>query len=338
MSPYFLAMNVKTATVGVIGSGSWATALAKILLENTDEINWYFRKDETIERFKILKHNPRYLDEVKFDVSKINFCSDINCIVENSDILVVAIPSVYLPSAFKEIKDLSGKYILSGVKGVVTEKRLLMAQYLHQNFNVPFDNIGVLAGPCHAEEVAREKLSYLTVACTTEDLAAKFTQLIECDYIYTTASDDIWGTEYAAVLKNIIAIAAGIAHGQRYGDNFHAVLVSRAIQEIKRFVDTVHPINRDIKSPAYLGDLLVTAYSQYSRNRTFGTMIGKGYSVKAAQLELNMVAEGYYATKSIHEINKEFGVDMPICEAVYQILYEKSSPFREFNNLAKKLC
>ena len=298
----------------------------------------YFSKKTTIETFKRNKPNPRYLHEVEFDTSKINFCNNVNCVVENSDILIVAVPSAFLPAALSEINDLSGKYILSGVKGIVTSENLLVAQYLQKYFNVDHDRIGVLAGPCHAEEVAREKLSYLTIACTTEEKAVKFTKLIECDYIYTTPSDDIWGTEYAAVLKNIVAIAAGIAHGQRYGDNFHAVLISRAIQEIKRFVDVVHPINRDIKAPAYLGDLMVTAYSQFSRNRTFGTMIGKGYSVKAAQLELNMVAEGYYASKSIHQLCKKFEVEMPICEAVYKILYEKIPPHKVFAELTPKLC
>ncbi len=335
---FITEMNLKTDKVGIIGSGSWATALAKILLENVNEINWYFRKQSTIETFKKNKHNPRYLHEVEFDTSKINFSDDINYIIAHSDILIIAVPSAFLPTVLTDVKDLSGKYILSGVKGIVTEENLLVAEYLQKYFNVDHDRIGVLAGPCHAEEVAREKLSYLTVACTTEEKAMKFTQLIECDYIYTSASDDIWGTEYSAVLKNIIAIAAGIAHGQRFGDNFHAVLVSRAIQEIKRFVDQVHPIDRDIKAPAYLGDLMVTAYSQFSRNRTFGSMIGKGYSVKAAQLELNMVAEGYYASKSIHQINKKHQVDMPICEAVYQILYDKVPPHKVFAELTPKLC
>lgn len=331
-------MNLKTNKVGIVGSGSWATALAKIVLENVGEINWYFRKQSTIESFKEKKHNPRYLREVEFNTSRINFCKDINCLINNSDILILAVPSAFLPSVLSGVNSLSGKYILSGVKGTVTDENLLVAQYLQKYFNVSHDMIGVLAGPCHAEEVAREKLSYLTVACTTEEKAKKFIRLIECDYIYTTPSDDIWGTEYAAVLKNIIAIAAGIAHGQRFGDNFHAVLVSRAIQEMKRFVDTVHPITRDIKSPAYLGDLMVTAYSQFSRNRTFGTMIGKGYSVKAAQLELNMVAEGYYASKSIHKINEYYKVHMPICDAVYQMLYDKVPPHKVFVELTKKLC
>lgn len=332
-------MNIKTDKVGIIGSGSWATAIAKMVLENVDEINWYFRKASTIEQFKTKKHNPRYLDEVEFDTSRIIFYKDINQLVLESDILILAVPSAYLPPILEEIKiEISEKYILSGIKGIVTDKNLLVAQYLHKNFNVPYEMLGVLAGPCHAEEVAREKLSYLTVAAINEEQAAKFASLIESEYIFTTLSDDIWGTEYAAVLKNIIAIAAGIARGLRYGDNFHAVLISRAIQEIKRFVDTVHPITRDIKSPAYLGDLLVTAYSQFSRNRTFGTMIGKGYSVNAAQLELNMVAEGYYASKSIQKINEKYKVEMPITEAVYEILYKKAPPAKEFTKLTQKLC
>jgi glycerol-3-phosphate dehydrogenase (NAD(P)+) len=332
-------MNLKTDKVGIIGSGSWATALAKILLENVSEINWFFRKESTIEQFKLKKHNPRYLDEVEFDTSQINFYDDINQIVLESDILVLAVPSAYLPDLLNEIKvDISEKYILSGIKGTVGSDNLLVAQYLNKMFNVRHEMLGVLAGPCHAEEVAREKLSYLTIAAIDEAQAARFSKLVESDYIFITLSDDIWGTEYAAVLKNIIAIAAGIAHGLRYGDNFHAVLISRAIQEIKRFVDTVHPITRDIKSPAYLGDLLVTSYSQFSRNRTFGTMIGKGYSVKAAQLELNMVAEGYYASNSIQKINQKYGIDMPISEAVYEILYNKKKPAKEFIRLSKKLC
>lgn len=332
-------MNIKTDKVGVIGSGSWATALAKMLLENVSEINWFFRKESTIEEFKQKQHNPRYLREVEFDTDRINFYQDVNLIIEESDILIFAVPSAYLPALLSEEKNkLSGKYILSGIKGIVTDQNLLVAEYFHKNFGVPYNMLGVIAGPCHAEEVAREKLSYLTVAAIDEEQSAKFARLLQCEYIYTTLSDDIWGTEYAAVLKNIIAIAAGIAHGLRYGDNFHAVLVSRAIQEMKRFVDTVHPITRDIKAPAYLGDLMVTSYSQFSRNRTFGTMIGKGYSVKAAQLELNMVAEGYFASKSIQKVNEKYNVDMPITEAVYKILYDKIPPAKEFTRLTKKLC
>jgi len=330
--------KINTDKIAVIGSGSWATAISKMLLENVAEINWFFRKTSTIEQFKRIQHNPRYLHEIEFDTTRINFYQDITQIVEDSDILVLAVPSAFLPAILSEVSTpISGKYILSGIKGIVTEENLLVAEYLHKYFDVSYDMMGVLAGPCHAEEVAREKLSYLTVACTTENKAKRFADLIQSEYIFTTFSDDIWGTEYAAVLKNIIAISAGIAHGLRYGDNFHAVLVSRAIQEIKRFADKVHPITRDIKAPAYLGDLMVTSYSQYSRNRTFGTMIGKGYSVKTAQLELNMVAEGYFASRSIQTINRKYNVDMPICEAVYKILYEKNPPAKEFTRLTKKL-
>jgi glycerol-3-phosphate dehydrogenase (NAD(P)+) len=332
-------MNIKTDKVAVIGSGSWATAISKMLLENKKEINWFIRKSETIEEFMKNGNNPRYLCDVEFDVSRINFYNDINAIVQESDILVLAVPSAFLPVVFGNLlTDLSGKYILSGIKGIVSEENLLVVEYLNKYFNVPFDMIGIISGPCHAEEVAQEKLSYLTIAGIDEDRVTKFAQLIQSNYIHANTSDDIWGTEYSAVLKNVISIAAGIAHGLRYGDNFHAVLISRAIQEIKRFVDAVHPITRDIKSPAYLGDLLVTAYSQFSRNRMFGTMIGKGYSVKAAQWEMNMIAEGYYGAASIYKLNQHYKVEMPICETVYKILYEGASASRSINRLTKKLA
>lgn len=331
-------MNTKTNKVAIIGSGSWATAIAKMVLENVKHINWFMRKPETTEQFEKTGHNPRYLQNVEFDTNRITFYNDIDEITADSGIMIFAIPSAYLPVILGNLKtDISKKHILSGIKGIVSEENLLVVEYLNKFFGVPFENMSVIAGPCHAEEVALERLSYITVACTDEQKAEKFASLISCDYIKTTLSDDIWGTEYSSVLKNIVAIASGICHGLRYGDNFQAVLVSNAIQEIKRFVDTVHPIDRDIKSSAYLGDLLVTAYSQFSRNRTFGMMIGKGYPVKAAKLELNMVAEGYYASKSIYEINRNYNVDMPISEAVYKILYENASPKKEIAALTEKM-
>lgn len=331
-------MNIKKHKVGVIGSGSWATAVSKMLLENVKHINWFFRKPEVIEQFERFQHNPRYLRSVEFDTNRISFYTDINEVVRESDILVIAIPSAFLPIILGNLKtDLSNKYVLSGIKGIVSEDNLLVVEYLNQNYNVPFHNMGVIAGPCHAEEVALERLSYLTIASQDEDKASSFANLISSEYISTTISDDIWGTEYTSVIKNIIAIASGIAHGLRYGDNFQAVLISNAIQEIKRFVDTVHPITRDIKSPAYLGDLLVTAYSQFSRNRMFGTMIGKGYSVSTAKLDMNMIAEGYFSSKSIFDINKKYNVDMPITNAVYNILYENATPKKEMARLTERL-
>lgn len=331
-------MNIKKDRVGIIGSGSWATAIAKMLLENVAEINWFFRKEETIEQFKKLKSNPRYLQGTEFDTRRIHFYNDVSKIISDSEILILAVPSAFLPQILKEVKfNLDEKYILSGVKGIISKKNLLVVEYLNQKFNVPFEQMGVIAGPSHAEEVALEKLTYLTVAGLDESKAANFAQLIRCDYISTSVSDDIWGTEYTSVIKNIIAICAGVAHGLRYGDNFQAVLISNAIREMKRFVDTVHPISRDIKDSAYLGDLLVTVYSQFSRNRTFGTMLGKGYSVKNAILDMDMVAEGYFAAKSVYEINQKYKVDMPISETVYRILYEKASPKKAIENLSRQL-
>lgn len=331
-------MNLKTKRVAVIGSGSWATALSKMLLENVKQINWFLRKPETIELFEKHRHNPRYLPGIEFDTNRINFFSNINEITEESDILVLAVPSAYLPVILEDLTiDISKKYILSGIKGIVSEENLLVVEYLNKFFKVDYKNVGVIAGPCHAEEVALEYLSYLTIASQDEDKATSFARLIKSDYIFTNVSDDIWGTEYTSVLKNIIAIASGITHGLRYGDNFQAVLISNAIQEIKRFVDTVHPITRDIKSSAYLGDLMVTCYSQFSRNRMFGNMIGKGYPVHMAKLDMNMVAEGYFASSSIHKINQKYQVDMPIIESVYKVLYEGASPRKEIALLTEKL-
>jgi glycerol-3-phosphate dehydrogenase (NAD(P)+) len=328
----------RNSKIAIIGSGSWATAMAKILLNNVDSINWYFRNQDNINYFKKNGHNPNYVCDVIFDVNRINFYNDINQIALDSDILILVIPSAFLKESLANLTvDISKKFVISAIKGIVPDDNLIVGKFINQQFNVPLDSIGVIAGPCHAEEVALERLSYLTVACPDVKKARAFALMTESSYIRAHISDDIYGTEYASVLKNIIAIAAGICNGLHYGDNFQAVLVSNAIQEIKRFVDKVHPITRDIKGSSYLGDLLVTAYSQFSRNRLFGTMIGKGYSIRSAQLEMHMVAEGYYAVKCIKEINQEHNVNMPICDAVYNICYENISPAIEIRLLTENL-
>lgn len=325
--------------IGIIGSGSWATAIVKIISNNSDHINWYFRNAEDIEYINKNHHNPRYLSSVDFDIKKLNLYNDINECVKNSDIVILAIPSAFLHTSINSLmkEDLKSKIFFSAIKGIIPEYNLIVGEYLNTVYKIPFENIGVITGPCHAEEVAMEKLSYLTLACSKVANAETLSAYFNCRYIKTTTSDDIYGTEYSAVLKNVIALAGGVCHGLGYGDNYLAVLVSNAIQEIKRFVDAVHPIDRDIKASAYLGDLLVTAYSQFSRNRMFGTMLGKGYSVKQAQLEMNMIAEGYYAVKCVFEINKKYKVDMPITTAVYNIIYLNKDPKREIAELSEKL-
>jgi len=328
----------ESSKVGIIGSGSWATAIAKLLLNNVSSINWHFRNKEYIDKFRKHKHNPNYLTGVEFNMDDIFLSTDINEIVEKSDILVIAIPSAFLKDVLKSLTiPLKDKFVVSAIKGLVPDENLIIGSYMTKQYDIPPESLGVISGPCHAEEVALERLSYLTISCQDVSKARVFSTLLSCSYIKTTISDDIYGTEYSSVLKNIMAIASGICHGLRYGDNFQAVLLSNAIQEIKRFVDTVHPISRDIKSSAYLGDLLVTAYSQFSRNRNFGVMLGKGYSVKYAQMEMLMIAEGYYAVKSIKEINKQYKVNMPITDAVYNIIYEKISPPIEIRLLTEHL-
>lgn len=324
--------------IAILGGGSWATAIIKMLLENIDHINWYMRSKEKIKFIKQHKHNNFYLSAVTLDTNKLELQSDISKVVKDADMLIFAIPSAFLKSALENQSiDISKKTVVSAIKGIVPDENLIIGEFFKAHYQVPLDNFAVISGPCHAEEVAFERLSYLTIAAQNLKIARQVADLLSTHYIKTSISDDIYGTEYSSVLKNVFAIAAGICHGLGYGDNFNAVLIANAIQEIKRFVDAVHPINRDIKGSAYLGDLMVTAYSQFSRNRTFGNMIGKGYSVKSAQLEMNMIAEGYYAVKSIVEINKKYMVNMPITEAVYNILYEKISPAIEIKLLTENL-
>jgi len=324
--------------IAVIGGGSWATAIVKMLANNADTLLWWMRNEVAVQHIKETQHNPRYLSGARINTDVVEVSSDLKAICDQADVIILAVPSAFLHTTLSALEiDLSKKTFFSAVKGIIPEHNQIVGEYIQSEYNVPLNQIGVITGPCHAEEVALERLSYLTVACEDLSVAEFMAEQLRCRYIKATTSDDIYGTEYSAVLKNVVAVAAGIAHGLGYGDNFLSVLISNAIREIKRFVDTVHPINRDIKDSAYLGDLLVTAYSKFSRNRTFGTYIGKGYSVKAAQMDMNMVAEGYYAVKCIKEINKEFGVDMPITDSVYRMVYEKMSPRLEFKLLSEEL-
>ncbi len=324
--------------VGIIGGGSWATANVKIIQEKKLPVNWYIHNEQVIEHMREHGHNPNYLSDVHFDPDLMNLSSDINEVIHNSDTIFFIIPSAYLKLAMENFKGtLEGKTVISAIKGIVPDDNLLVGEFLHKQYQVPYDSIGIITGPCHAEEVALERLSYLTVAFEQAEKAEALSALYDNRYIRTTLSDDIIGTEYAAVLKNIYALGSGICHGLGFGDNFQAVLISNAIREMKRFTDAIHPIKRDIKDSAYLGDLLVTAYSQFSRNRYFGNMIGKGYSVKYTKNEMDMVAEGYYASKCIFEINQKHQVEMPIADAIYRILYDKKSPQKTIAKLTEQL-
>ncbi|MCD8261015.1 MAG: NAD(P)-binding domain-containing protein [Bacteroides sp.] len=324
--------------IAIIGGGSWATAIAKMVLAQEETINWYMRRNDRIADFKKLGHNPAYLTSVKFDIRRINFNSNINEIVKDSDTLIFVTPSPFLKSHLKKLKiKIKDKFIITAIKGIVPDENLIVSDYFNKVYGVPPENVAVLAGPCHAEEVALERLSYLTIACPDMDKARMFARKMAGSYIKTSVSADISGIEYSSVLKNVYAIASGICSGLKYGDNFQAVLMANAIQEMNRFLKTVYPVDRSIDDSVYLGDLLVTAYSNFSRNRIFGTMIGKGYSVKSAQIEMEMIAEGYYGTKCIKEINKHFHVNMPILDAVYNILYERISPTIEIKLLTDSI-
>jgi glycerol-3-phosphate dehydrogenase (NAD(P)+) len=326
-------------SVAIIGGGSFATALVKIFSNNTPQVFWWLRNEQTVAFINKYAHNPTYLTDVGIDTQRVKVTSDLLHAITSSQIIVLAIPSAFVADtlAHIDIALLKDKIIVSGIKGIVPQHNLIVGEYLHQQLNIPYNNIAVVTGPCHAEEIALERLSYLTVASQNNTVNETLQQLMQCRYVRITQSDDIYGTEYSAVMKNIMAIASGICHALYYGDNFQAVLISNASREIKRFIDAVHPVKRDINDSAYLGDLLVTAYSHFSRNRMFGNMMGKGYSVKLAQLEMNMIAEGYYAAKCIDELNQQAQVHLPICKAVYRICYEKMAPAVEIKLLTDQL-
>ena len=322
--------------IGIMGGGSWATAIAKIISMTQTGFNWYMRRPDQIEEFKSLGHNPYYLTGVYFNLDNITFYDNINEHVKNSDILIFVIPSPFLKQHLQKLNvSLTDKNIISAIKGIVPDENMLVSDYLHTFYDVPKDNIAVLAGPCHAEEVALERLSYLNIACTTPERSALIADMFNTYFIKTAISYDVTGVEYASVLKNVYAIVSGICHGLKYGDNFQAIFLSNSVLEMERFINAVSPQSRNICDSTYLGDLLVTAYSRFSRNRIFGTMIGKGYSVKTAQLEMEMIAEGYFGTKCIKEINSQYNVEMPILDTVYSILYEKKSAVQAIRKLTE---
>jgi glycerol-3-phosphate dehydrogenase (NAD(P)+) len=324
----------------VLGGGSWATAIVKMLTENVDTVHWFMRNSDAIEHIRTQGHNPNYLSSVEFNTDQLILTDDINTAINSADILIFVIPSAFLETELSKLTaSLDDKCIFSAIKGIVPETGLIVGEHFHEKYGIPFKKIGVITGPCHAEEVALERLSYLTIACADKAKAEVMAEHLSSDYIKTKTSDDIIGTEYAAMLKNIYAIAAGIAHGLGYGDNFQSVLMSNAIREMKRYIKRVHNMKRNINNSAYLGDLLVTGYSTFSRNRMFGNMIGKGYTVKSAMMEMKMVAEGYYATKSAHKLNsnRKNKSKTPILNAVHEILYNNKNPKRVFKELTDKL-
>lgn len=324
--------------IAVIGGGSWATAIVKMLCENLDTVGWYMRSAAAIEHILENKHNPNYLSSAELHPAQLDLSNDLNKIIETHEFLIFAVPSAFLIEELSKTNNsFEGKVVFSAIKGIVPKTGLIVGEHFMETYGMLVDNIGVITGPCHAEEVAMERLSYLTIACSDAEKAKTISKSLQSRYIKTKLSDDIIGTEYAAMLKNIYAIAAGIAHGLGYGDNFQSVLMSNAIREMNRYIKKVHNMKRNINNSAYLGDLLVTGYSLFSRNRTFGNMIGKGYTVKSAQMEMSMIAEGYYATKSAYEIKQEKDTDTPIIDAVYNVLYKHQDPKKEFKKLTDTL-
>ncbi len=324
--------------VAVVGSGSWATGIVKLLSENCNKIVWYIREPEIIEHLREHHHNPKFLSSVDFEMDKLILTEDINEAVASSDTIIFVVPSAFLKTTLADLSvDISQKTICSAIKGIVPEHNTIVGDFMHNQYKVPYENLVILSGPTHAEEIAMEKLSYLTVASLKRSKAKNVAALLSGFYLRTVISDDIFGTEYAAVLKNIYAIAIGVAHGLGYGDNFQAVLLSNSAREMKRFISKIYKNKRNITASAYLGDLLVTGYSQFSRNRMLGNMLGKGSSVKYALLNMTMIAEGYYASKCIFMINEKVGAKIPIADAVYNILYKEMKPSSAIQGLTKLL-
>ena len=320
--------------IAIIGGGSWATALAKVVVSNTHRIGWYMRRDDRIADFKRTGHNPAYITSLQFDVNEIAFSSDLNHTAEAYDTLIFVTPSPYLKDHLKKLTvDIKNKFIVIAIKGIVPDENVVCSEYFHNRYGVPYDNIAIIGGPSHAEEVAMQRLTYLTIACHNVEKAKAFADVLSNSFIKAKEATDVIGIEYAAVLKNVYAIAAGMCDGLQYGDNFHARLVSNAVQEMDRFLAAVNPVKRNVNDSVYLGDLLVTSYSNFSRNRCFGLMIGKGYSVNSAQIEMKMIAEGYYGTRCMTEINKQYHIDMPILNAMYRILYEQANAQQEIKAL-----
>jgi glycerol-3-phosphate dehydrogenase (NAD(P)+) len=320
-------MENRIKHIAVLGGGSWATALANLLLRSRGHIGWYMRHRDRIDEFIRCGHNPKYLTDAKFDVEKIDFTSDLNAAVMAADTLVVATPSPFLKDILERIiVDISDKKIVSAVKGIVPDSNMIVTDYFADRFGCKSNNMVVIGGPCHAEEVALQRLSYLTIGSENKDLAMEMAACLAGKRLKTSISSDVRGIEYAAVLKNVYAIAAGISSGMRMGDNFMSVLISNSIREMQRMLEAIAPIQRNICDSAYLGDLMVTAYSRFSRNHNFGAMIGKGYSVYAAKMEMPMVAEGYYGAKCMYEINSKYGVHTPILDCVYDVLYRGVNP------------
>ena len=328
----------KGSRCAVIGHGSWATGLVKILTDAGGKVGWYVRNSEVLESLRAEARNPRYLSDVEFDPARIDPLDDINRVVAEADVVILAAPSAFIKSFLEGLTvGLQDKFVISAIKGIVPGNYLTIAEYLNKNYGLPFGQIGVIGGPSHAEEVALERLSYLTIACKNLDNARVMSCKLSAPYIRVAISNDIYGIEYAAILKNIYALSVGMAIGLGYGDNFMSVLISNGAREMARFLDGTYPFERDTNTSAFLGDLLVTAYSPFSRNRRFGMMIGKGLHVKVAQMELGGVAEGYYATETIHHVNEKHGIEMPIAQAVYDILYGGATPSKTLRNLTNKL-
>ena len=328
----------KDAVCGMIGYGSWATALVYTLHTNRQNVWWHIRNQEVLESIQTEGRNAKYLSDIDFDREYINATDDINEVVRNSDIIIIAAPSAYLKDFLKDLTEpLDDKFILSATKGIIPDDYKTITEFFRDTYNLSYKHLGLISGPSHAEEVSRNKLSYLTVASTDEENGKIIGSRFATASLQIRYSDDIYGIEYAGILKNIYALAGGLAAGLGYGDNFRAVLTAAGAQEMTRFINESYPFERNTMQSAYLGDLLVTSYSTFSRNRRLGQLIGHGNTVKSALNEMTMIAEGYFAAECIKHINERHNIHMPIADMVYDVLYRRANPRRRMKELTTQL-
>lgn len=314
----------KESHCAVIGHGSMATAMMKVLSMNETSVDWYIHNPEVLESLTTEGHNCRYLPDVEFDTSRIHFSDDLNEVIRRSDIIFLITPAIYLKNYLSDLEvSLKDKFIISAIKGIVPEDNLLVTNYLKKQYGLCDEQLAFMSGPTHAEEVSHNRLTHLTISCTNLDNARRIGEKIKTNFLKLSYSQEVEYLEFISVLKNIYAVVVGMAFGLGYGDNFIAVLVANCAKEMHQVLDVSFTASNVDKIPSsFMGDLLVSCYSIHGRNRRLGVLIGRGNSVKSSLNEMTMVAEGYFASDYFQYLTPEQRQQMPIAELAYQVMHK----------------
>ena len=323
----------------VIGHGSWATVLVKVLTTNESCVGWYVRNNEVLELLRDEGRNCRYLSDIEFDMNRIRLSDDLNAIVSEADILFLVTPAAYLKYYLSDLRiSLKDKMVVSAVKGIIPDENLFVTDYLKQQYGLSDAQLCFICGPTHAEEVGHGQLTYLTLACKEVMNTRVVGEKLKTSYIKISCQSNIDYLERSSVLKNIYAIIVGIAVGMGYGDNFISVLVSNCIKEMYFLLDPKNVNDLTKFTPSnFFGDLLVSCYSSHSRNRQLGMLIGRGNTVKTALNEMTMVAEGYYSSAMLPFLPEEQRRQLPIAEKAYQVLHQGMSARKAIKDLENLL-